>query len=206
VGLNHTIATLLLALCCVVGLVLIPLGLPGLWVMVLGVIGHGWLTSFRTIGVATIAIVLALALLGEILEAWLGFGLARRYGGSRRAGWGALLGGIVGAVVGVPVPIIGSLIGAFAGSFAGAALLEYSWSGIPGTAVRVGWGAVLGRAAAAATKIGVGVAIAVLAAFAALRPVQTPPRRASRLIGPAPNCEMSSAAPNRETFFMKWAS
>ena len=168
---HHTLAALLLALCCVVGLALVPLGLPGLWVMVLGVIGYGWLTSFRTIGVATIAIVLGLAFLGEILEAWLGFGLARRYGGSRCAAWGALLGGIVGAVVGVPVPIIGSVIGAFAGSFAGAALFEYSWSRIPETAVRVGWGAVLGRAAAAATKIGLGIVIAVLAAFAAFRPV-----------------------------------
>jgi uncharacterized protein YqgC (DUF456 family) len=163
-------AALLLALCCVVGLALIPLGLPGLWVMVLGVIGYGWLTSFRTIGVATIAIVLGLALVGEILEAWVGFGLARRYGGSSRAGWGALVGGIVGAVIGVPVPIIGSVIGAFVGAFAGAAIFEYSWSRTPGTAVRAGWGAVLGRAAAAATKIALGIVIAVVAAFAVLRP------------------------------------
>ena len=161
-------ATLLLVLCCVVGLALIPLGLPGLWLMMLGVIGYGWLTGFHTIGVTTIAIVLGLALLGEILEAWVGFGLARRYGGSNRAGWGALVGGIVGALVGVPVPIIGSVIGAFAGSFAGAALFEYSWSRIPGTAMRAGWGAMLGRALAAATKIGLGLMIAVLAGFAAL--------------------------------------
>jgi uncharacterized protein len=162
-------ATLLLALCCIVGLVLVPLGLPGLWVMVLGVIGYGWMTSFRTIGVATIAIVVGLAVVGEVLEAWIGFGLARRYGGSSRAGWGALVGGIVGALIGVPVPIIGSVIGAFVGSFAGAALFELTWSRTPGTAVRAGWGALLGRAAAAATKIGLGVVIAVIATFAALR-------------------------------------
>ena len=164
------LAILLLALCCLGGLALVPLGLPGLWVMVLGVIGYGWLTSFQTVGVATIAIVLALAFLGEVLEAWMGFGLARRYGGSRRAGWGALVGGIIGAAVGVPLPILGSVIGAFVGAFAGAAIFEYSWSRTPETAVRAGWGAVLGRAAAAATKIGLGVVIAVLAAFAAFRP------------------------------------
>lgn len=163
-------AMVLLVLCCVVGLALVPFGLPGLWVMVLGVIGYGWLTSFRTIGVATIAIVLGLALIGEILEAWVGFGLTRRYGGSSRAGWGALVGGIVGAVIGVPVPIIGSVIGAFVGAFAGAAVFEYSWSRTPGTAVRAGWGALLGRAAAAAAKIALGIVIAVVAAFAALRP------------------------------------
>jgi uncharacterized protein YqgC (DUF456 family) len=162
-------ATLLLALCCIVGLALIPLGLPGLWLMVLGVIGYGWMTRFHTIGVATIAIVVGLAVVGEVLEAWVGFGLARRYGGSSRAGWGALVGGIVGALIGVPVPIVGSVIGAFVGSFAGAALFELTWSRTPGTAVRAGWGAVLGRAAAAASKIGLGVVVVVIAAFAALR-------------------------------------
>src|SRR5713226_3987088 len=91
---------LLLAVCCLTGLLLVPLGLPGLWVMVFGVIGYGWLTSFRSVGVATIGIVLGLAFLGEIVEWWLGFHYAKRYGGSRRAGWGALLGGILGAGVG----------------------------------------------------------------------------------------------------------
>ncbi|HMA42986.1 MAG TPA: DUF456 domain-containing protein [Gemmatimonadales bacterium] len=160
---------LLLAVCCVAGLVLAALGLPGLWVMVLGVIGYGWLTGFHAIGAVTIAVVLGLALMGEVVEWWLGFWFAERYGGSRRAGWGALLGGIVGAVVGVPVPIIGSVIGAFVGSFAGAALFEYTRQFSPGVALRAGWGAVLGRAAAAALKIALGLAIAVVGVFAALR-------------------------------------
>ncbi len=166
---SHTLPALLLGLCCVAGLLLVPLGLPGLWVMVAGVIGYGWLTDFRSVGVVTIAVVTGLAFLGEIVEAWVGFGLARRYGGSPRAGWGALVGGIVGAVVGVPVPVVGSVIGGFVGSFAGAALFEYSRSWTTTTAVRAGWGAVLGRAAAAALKIALGVVIAVVGIFAALR-------------------------------------
>src|SRR2546430_5786152 len=85
---SHAIPALLLALCCVVGLLLVPLGLPGLWVMALGIIGYGWLTGFQSVGVATIAIVVGLALLAELVEWWLGFGLARRYGGARRAGGG----------------------------------------------------------------------------------------------------------------------
>ena len=158
-----------MGLCFVIGLVLVPLGLPGLWVMVIGVIGYGWLTDFRTVGAATIAVVLALAFLGEIIEMWVGFRLTKRYGGSNRAGWGALIGGIIGAVIGVPVPIIGSVIGAFVGSFAGAMLFEYTLSATTSTAVRAGWGAVLGRAAAAAVKIALGLVIAVIGLFAALR-------------------------------------
>ena len=165
----QTLAVLLLALCCIAGLMLVPLGLPGLWVMVGGVLGYGALTGFRTIGIATLAIVLGLALLGELVEWWVGFGMTERYGGSRRSGWGALVGGIAGAMVGVPVPIVGSVIGAFLGAFAGAALFEYSWSRTPGVAVRAGWGAVLGRAAGAAAKIALGVVIAVIGGFAAVK-------------------------------------
>jgi len=153
----------------VIGLLLVPLGLPGLWLMVLGVLGYGWLTDFRTVGVGTIAVVLALAAVGEIIEAWMGFRLARRYGGSSRAGWGALLGGIVGAIVGVPVPIIGSVIGAFVGSFAGAAVFTYLGTPSLHGAARAGWGALVGRAAAAAVKVALGVVIAVVGAFAVLR-------------------------------------
>lgn len=165
---SHALPTLLLGLCCIVGLALVPLGLPGLWIMVAGIIGYGWLTDFRSVGVATIAIALGLAFLGEVVEAWLGFRLARTYGGSRRAAWGALVGGLVGAVTGVPVPIIGSVIGGFIGSFAGAALFEYSHARTADTAVRAGWGAVVGRAAAAALKIALGVVIAVLGVAAVL--------------------------------------
>ena len=166
---SHVLPVLLLGVCCTLGLVLVPLGLPGLWVMVAGVVGYGWLTDFRSVGVATMAVVLGLAFLGEIIEAWLGFRFARTFGGSRRSAWGALAGGIVGAGLGVPIPIVGSVIGAFLGSFAGAALFEYSLSRTPETAVRAGWGAVVGRATAAAAKIALGVVIAVLAVFAVFR-------------------------------------
>ena len=158
----------LLVLGIVAGLVLIPLGLPGLWVMVGAILLFGWLTDFRSVSITLIVIVLALAAVGEIVESWLGFRFAKRYGGSSRSGWGALVGGIVGAIIGVPVPVIGSVIGAFLGSFAGAALFEYSASRRLDVATRAGWGSVIGRAAAAAAKIALGVIIAVMAAFAAL--------------------------------------
>jgi len=150
------------------GLAMIPLGLPGLWVMVGGILVYGWLTGFRSVGVATIVIVLGIAFLGEIIDNWLGFRFAKRYGGSSRSGWGALIGGLVGAAVGVPIAIIGSVIGAFIGSFIGAALFEFSYSRHAGIATRAGWGAVVGRAAAGAAKIALGVVIAVVGLFAAL--------------------------------------
>ena len=163
-------ASLLLVLATgLVGLALIPLGLPGLWVIVLGLLGFGWLTDFRTLGVGAIVTVLVLALVGEAVEAYVGFRFARRYGGSSRAGWGALVGGLIGAIVGVPVPVVGSVIGGFAGAFLGAAIFEYSAARHSEGAVRAGWGAVLGRAVAAGVKMGVGIVIVVIGVFAALR-------------------------------------
>ncbi|HKC40992.1 MAG TPA: DUF456 family protein [Gemmatimonadales bacterium] len=166
---STTLLAVLFGVICLVGLALVALGLPGLWLIVAAVIAFGAVTGFKGIGLVTIVVVLVLAIIGEVIEAWLGFGLARRYGGSKRAGWGALLGGLAGAIVGVPVPVIGSVIGAFIGSFAGAMIFEYTKTAAAGTAVRAGWGALLGRAAATAAKTAVGVIIAVVALFAAVR-------------------------------------
>ena len=165
---DHTIAVVLLGLCLLGGLALVALGVPGLWLMVVAVVAYAWLTGFHAVGIATIAVVLGLALLGELFEVWFGYGLARRYGGSRRAGWGALLGGLIGAGVGVPVPVVGSVIGALVGSFIGAVVFEYPSSWAAGTAVRAGWGALLGRVAATAAKMAVGFAISIIALVAAL--------------------------------------
>jgi uncharacterized protein len=162
-------AILLLVATGLFGLVLIPLGLPGLWVIVLGIVGYGWLTDFQTMSATFLVVILVLAVLGEVFETWIGFRFAKRYGGSSRAGWGALAGGLVGAIIGVPVPIIGSVVGGFVGAFAGAAVFEYSRARQSGVAAKAGWGAVLGRAAAAAVKMAVGVVMVVWALFVALR-------------------------------------
>lgn len=140
--------TLLLLAACLAGLVLIPFGLPGLWVILLGILGYGWLTDFRTLSAWLVALAIGLALLGEVAESWIGLRFAQLYGGSRRAGWGALLGGLAGVILGVPVPLVGSVVGGFAGAFAGAAIFEYTSARRAEGAVRAGWGAVLGRAAA----------------------------------------------------------
>ena len=168
-ALDGAASVLLVLLTGLAGLALIPLGLPGLWVIVLGILGFGWLTDFRTLGLGTVVLILVLALVGEAVEAYVGFRFAQRYGGSSRAGWGALVGGLIGAIVGVPVPVIGSVIGGFLGAFAGAALFEYSRARRSQGAVRAGWGAVLGRAVAAGVKMGIGVVIVVIGVFAALR-------------------------------------
>ncbi len=164
----EALAVALLALAFLAGLLLVPFGLPGLWLMVLALLAFAALGGFETISWSTLAIVVVMAALAEVAEAWLGFRFAKRYGGSSRAGWGAVAGGLAGAVVGTPIPIIGSVIGAFLGAFLGAVLLERSAGSAGPESVRAGWGAVLGRAAGAAVKVAVGLVIATVGLVAAL--------------------------------------
>jgi len=163
-------AVLLFAAVMVLSLFLIPLGLPGTWIMVGAAIGYDALVPGDPIGWGTIVATLVLAVIAEIFEFSLSARYTKKYGGSRRAGWGAIIGGIIGAIVGVPVPIIGSVIGAFVGSFAGALVAEYTRrDATAGTATRVATGALIGRVVAAAMKTGMGVVIAAwLVAAAAI--------------------------------------
>lgn len=71
--------------------------------------------------------------------------------------------------MGVPVPIIGSVVGAFLGSFVGAAAFELIGNREMRPALRAGWGAFIGRLLATAAKAGIGVAIAAVALFSAVK-------------------------------------
>jgi uncharacterized protein YqgC (DUF456 family) len=156
------ISITLLIVVLLASLVMVPLGLPGLWIMLGAGLLYNVLVPAGGIGGWTLIICGALVAISEVLDFTLGARYARKYGGSKRASWGSIIGGIVGAFAGVPVPVIGSIIGAFAGAFVGALIGEYT---VPaegrGNPARVATGAVIGRAVAAAAKTGIGVVIVV---------------------------------------------
>ena len=159
---------LILAAVLLASLLLIPIGLPGTWVMIVAAVAYDYLVPGNKIGTTAVVGSGVLAAIGEWFEFTLGAKYALKYGGSKRSGWGAILGGIVGAFAGVPVPIIGSMIGAFAGSFLGALLFEYTRAKDANLATRVAWGALIGRVAAVAAKSAVGCVIAAWLVLAAL--------------------------------------
>jgi uncharacterized protein YqgC (DUF456 family) len=154
------IAIAILVLVLVGALLLIPLGLPGTWLMVGAALVYGLVVK-GAVGSVTLVGTAVLALVAELLEFTLASRYTRKYGGSRRAGWGAILGGFVGAFSGVPVPIVGPVIGAFAGAFVGALVAEYTVRADRRTATRAATGALLGRVTAAAMKVAIGAVIAV---------------------------------------------
>jgi uncharacterized protein len=149
-------------------LFLVPLGFPGTWLMIGGAVAYGYLVDDASVGVISLVGTIVLALIGEIGEYAVTARYTAKYGGSRRAGWGAVIGGLVGAIIGVPVPVVGSVVGAFAGSFLGALAFEYSRHREAGTSTRVATGALIGRVAATALKVALGCVIAVWLVVAVL--------------------------------------
>ena len=150
-----------------VALSLTALGLPGLWLFLAGAVAVKLLVAGTPLGWRAIIVGLVLAGVAEVIEFWASVRYTRRYGGSRRAGWGALLGGIVGAVMGVPVPLFGSVLGSFAGSFVGAFLGELSAQRKHAQAQQVAWGALLGRVVATGAKLGLGAVLIVVVLWSA---------------------------------------
>lgn len=159
---------LIVASAALLTLPLTALGLPGAWVLLAGI--GIWKIADPTIAIGWtgIGIAFAIALVAELIEFFLAARYTTKYGGSRRAGWGAIIGGIIGAIVGVPIPIVGSIFGSFAGAFLGALLAEYSMHREHAQAGRVAWGALVGRVFATAAKVSLGVVLAVVLVVDAL--------------------------------------
>lgn len=144
-------------------ILLIPIGLPGLWVLV-ALVGIGaWLGE---VAGWVLLLSVALAALGELAEWLIVRNMNLRYGGSPRAFWGAIAGGMIGVMVGTPIPIVGSIVAGFLGSFLGAALVTWRELDDLDAARRVGWGVLLARVFSVALKVGVAVVILVLGGVA----------------------------------------
>ena len=153
-------------LAMLVSLVLIPLGLPGLWLIVVMTMGLVLLGSLSwTFGL----VVAGVALASEIAEFAVLKKFGDAYGGSRKAFWGAVLGGMAGLFVGVPVPIIGPMITGFLGTFIGAGLVTFVETVSLKESAKVGWGMLFARTAAVALKVGVSVGVVAAVGVALLR-------------------------------------
>ena len=158
-----TVLSVLAVVAMLVCLVAVPLGLPGVWGMVvIAAIG----TAVGRITLGTWLALVAVAGIAELAEFLVVKKVGERFGGSTKAFWGAIAGGIIGAVVGTPVPLVGSVVGVFVGTFVGASVITV-FEGRPlleaGT---VGWGALLGRGLAVGLKGAAGVVILIVTTLA----------------------------------------
>jgi uncharacterized protein YqgC (DUF456 family) len=156
------VVLIILMLSMPAGLIAVVLGLPGTWLILITSVVYSWLTGFSVITYQMLIGLLVLAVAAEVLEFWSGLWGARRYGGSKKAMLGTLVGGLIGAIILTPMLFgFGTVVGAFLGAFAGGFLVTYLEQRKMNEAVRVGWGGLLGRVfamvfkgAAVATMIG----------------------------------------------------
>lgn len=148
------------------GIIIIPFGIPGTFVIVGNAFIYAWLTDFSEVTWKFLGILLLIAVAVEVLEFFIGAATAGKYGASKLGMVGAIVGGFLGAVWGTSiVPLVGTLLGAFLGAFAGAGLFEYLGTKDLEKSLRVGFGAFLGTVGGKLTKIAVAVAMVVMVGF-----------------------------------------
>ncbi|MFO1518452.1 MAG: DUF456 domain-containing protein [bacterium] len=108
------------------GIVLVPLGFPGTWVIAGTALLYSFFFDFNPSGsdVWVVLFLLFLAVLGEVLEYLVSVLGGKQLDVSTGAIVASIVGGLIGAFVGVPVFLIGSLLGLFLGVFLGALAYE----------------------------------------------------------------------------------
>ena len=152
------------------------LGMPGNWILLGVAAGVHWLAppEYRAwLPINAIAIMGALAVMGEVLEFAAGALGVGKLGGSKRSAALALLGSLIGAIggmfVGIPIPLIGSLLASLVlggvGAYLGAAIGE-RWAGRDWSkSLEVGYAAFWGKLLGTFGKIACGAIMAGIAIF-----------------------------------------
>ncbi len=115
-------------------------------------------------GWSLFGVLVVVCVVGEIIEFITKYYGAKRFGGSRRGGWGGILGAIVGGILGAPILFgLGAIPGALLGAFAGCLFMEMDQGRPFSDAKRAAWGAMLGNFAGMVAKLGLGIFMLVLA-------------------------------------------
>jgi uncharacterized protein len=109
-------------LLCLGGLLLSALSISGTWLVLAAAALAAFLVEpGQAPGWKTLLGMAALCTAVDVLEWFAASWGVRRRGGSRAAGWMALLGSLGGMILGtllIPIPLLGGMIGMVAGSFA----------------------------------------------------------------------------------------
>jgi len=121
--------------------------LPGVPLVLVGLVLGAWIQDFQTVGWLTLGILALLAALAQIVD-FVASAFGVRYAGAGvRAFWGATLGAIVGIFFGIPGMVFGPFVGAVLGEISSGQGLRQSG--------KAGLGAWLGMMFATAIKLAI---------------------------------------------------
>ncbi|MEX2316882.1 MAG: DUF456 domain-containing protein [Pirellulales bacterium] len=174
----YYLLALLLVLACGGAWLTTLVTMPGNWIVVGLAALFAWLLPAgedggRGMSWTAVLYLLALAVLGEIVEFGAGAAGAAKQGASRRSVAlsivGAMVGSFAGLAFGSPIPVLGSLVGAVLGGAAGAFVGAYvgeAWKGrAEDDRIAAGRGAFVGRLWGTAGKLAVGAIMVVIVAW-----------------------------------------
>ena len=170
----HLAVKFILFLGMAAGLIIIPLGLPGIGVIFGSALLYALLTQFNGgIGLNLILILAVATMLGETVDNWLMAAGAKRFGASTAAAWLSMLGGFLGAVIlgpflAVVLNVLGPVVGVLIGAFISVVLYERHQKQTWQDALRAGWGTLLGRVAGIVIKMVVGAAMVAAVVWSVL--------------------------------------
>jgi uncharacterized protein YqgC (DUF456 family) len=135
--------------------------LPANWMLIaLAAVWKYISTAADQMNFGFFALLIGLALIGELLE----FGLlalkAKKYGSSNTGLFAGLVGAVIGAILGAPFLFgLGALFGALIGAWLGCYLMELLRGGGHAKAVHAAMGALVGRFLGTVCKCGIGAVI-----------------------------------------------
>ncbi len=157
----NVLAIILFLILSLAGLIVIPVGIPGTFIIVASSGLVGLLTGGEVVNLSLFFIFLGLAIFGEVGDYLFSVASGKRYGANKYSLLGSFIGAIVGSILGLPLPIIGNLIGAFLGAFAGAFITEFFLGRDLFQAMRSGIGVLLGKIFGSIIKVSIGVGMIV---------------------------------------------
>ncbi|MHC4556381.1 MAG: DUF456 family protein [Planctomycetota bacterium] len=165
---------IILILLNAVWLVLVIFSLPGNWLIVISTCLFAWWRwEDGVFSIYTLIVIVALAVLGELVELSAGMIGAKKSGASWPGSIAALFGAVTGAVLGtflIPIPFFGTLLGACIGAGLGVWGLEFSRGKKMEHSVRYAVGAGLGEFFGITSKLVLGIVIWFTVAIAAFWP------------------------------------
>lgn len=159
-----TFLAILCILLMVLSMALHLFGLPANWLALAFAAAWFFFVTGNALTWNVFAILVTLAVAGEVLEAIMAHIWGKKYGASGKATIGGMIGAFIGAILGAPILFgIGALFGALAGAFLGSLAVEL-FRGTPNKeSVTAAWGTMLGRFGGTILKTAIGFAMIVIA-------------------------------------------
>jgi uncharacterized protein YqgC (DUF456 family) len=143
---TEVLLIILTALLCLIGLLLSTLTFSGTWLVLAAALITRLAAGTPNIGTLVVFALICIAV--ELIEMLAGFLGVQKRGGSKLAGFAALIGGLAGAGIGTGIfPILGTFAGLLIGSFGAAFLVEWLRLRHHEQATHIAWGTVWAKLA-----------------------------------------------------------